>query len=308
MTNTTQRFFDDGPDAICIADELFNVQHVNGAFEKLLGYTREELRGSPLWNIVEQSRREAAERVLRSIPPDGLKRVWPFIDRNGNPKSLAIHLIRSPSGSHLTTFREVVNDPGADRKRLSAERALSFLEYAPIPMYEVDGGGVISLWNSAMVSLFGISADEAIGKRQKDVLQFDVSDESLLEVQRNLSINGRAQYATWHQRRNGSPVHCDWTCVLMHDDVGKTLGVAITGIDLTETLRRESELQASMDTIRAQRDELRALSTPILEVWQNVLALPVIGNLDEARAGELMHSLLDAISTRDCRFAITCGG
>jgi len=304
MTHTTQRFFDDGPDAICISDQQFAVKHVNSAFGRLLGYDPDSLHGTLLWDLVDKQHRETAERVLRSVPPEGVKRVWNFIAKDGTITALALHLVKSPGGSYLATFREVVENRELERKRLSVERSLTFLEHAPIPMYEMSGAGLVTLWNKEMSNLFGVSAEEAIGKSVNEVIPSDMTPPEMLRVQQELTASNKSTWFGTHNRRNGPPIQCSWTCVRMQDDQGKTLGVAVTGINMTETLHRENELQKSLDLIKAQRDELRALSTPILEVWENVLALPIIGTVDETRATNMMQDLLSAISTRNCRFAI----
>lgn len=304
MSHTTQRFFDDGPDAICISDQQFAIKHVNGAFERLLGYTPDTIRGMFLWDLVEKQQRETAERVLRTVPAEGVKRVWLFLNAKGETKSLALHLIKSPGGSHMATLREAVENKDLEQKRLSVERSLTFLEYAPVPMYEMNGVGVITLWNAEMASLFGIPAESAIGKPLLEVVRSDMSPEDLRRVQQELTSLNKSTWIGTHERRNGPPVRCSWTCVRMHDDQGKTLGVAVTGVNLTESLERERVLQESLDLIKAQRDELRALSTPILEIWDDVIALPIIGTVDETRAANMMQDLLEAISSRGCRFAI----
>lgn len=47
--------------------------------------------------------------------------------------------------------------------------------------------------------------------------------------------------------------------------------------------------------IERQRDEMQELSTPVVELWDKILTLPLIGTLDSARAQEVMESLLEAI-------------
>jgi anti-anti-sigma regulatory factor/CHASE3 domain sensor protein len=49
-------------------------------------------------------------------------------------------------------------------------------------------------------------------------------------------------------------------------------------------------------TLRQQRDEIRQLSTPVIQVWDKVLVVPIIGNLDSGRAGQLTESLLGHIA------------
>lgn len=46
---------------------------------------------------------------------------------------------------------------------------------------------------------------------------------------------------------------------------------------------------------QAREDALNSMSTPILEIWQGVLTLPLVGTVDPVRANRVMASLLDAI-------------
>jgi rsbT co-antagonist protein RsbR len=53
------------------------------------------------------------------------------------------------------------------------------------------------------------------------------------------------------------------------------------------------------ETISRQQQELLELSTPVVRLWENVLALPLIGTLDSGRTQVVMQNLLEAIvSTR----------
>ncbi|KAF0676679.1 STAS domain-containing protein [Profundibacterium mesophilum] len=49
------------------------------------------------------------------------------------------------------------------------------------------------------------------------------------------------------------------------------------------------------EIIERQRDEMRELSTPVVQLWERVLTIPLIGTLDSARAQEVMENLLNAI-------------
>lgn len=63
--------------------------------------------------------------------------------------------------------------------------------------------------------------------------------------------------------------------------------------------------QKSRDqVIRRQQEELLELSTPVVKLWDGVLALPLIGTLDSARTQVVMESLLDAIVKSNSRIAI----
>lgn len=58
------------------------------------------------------------------------------------------------------------------------------------------------------------------------------------------------------------------------------------------------------EVIERQRDEMMELSTPVVELWDKVLTLPLIGTLDSLRAQEVMESLLQAIVDRQAEVVI----
>ncbi|WP_096331923.1 STAS domain-containing protein [Nannocystis exedens] len=76
----------------------------------------------------------------------------------------------------------------------------------------------------------------------------------------------------------------------------------------TARIAAQSELIAALEAAQhalvEQRQTIEELSTPIIEVSQGVLALPILGSVDEARAGEMMHKLLEQIAHSKAQFAI----
>jgi rsbT co-antagonist protein RsbR len=69
-----------------------------------------------------------------------------------------------------------------------------------------------------------------------------------------------------------------------------TLVLDSLGLYTTETYQRTRE-----GVINRQQQELLELSTPVVTLWQGVLALPLIGTLDSARTQVVMESLLQRI-------------
>lgn len=54
--------------------------------------------------------------------------------------------------------------------------------------------------------------------------------------------------------------------------------------------------QAKMaETIAQQRQTIRELETPVIQVWDGVLAVPIVGSIDTARAQEMNEALLNRI-------------
>lgn len=64
------------------------------------------------------------------------------------------------------------------------------------------------------------------------------------------------------------------------------------------------ELEEKLGTVEQQRAAIRSLSTPIIEVWNGVLCLPVVGVMDTARSAEMTSSLLQTIVEKETRYAI----
>ena len=58
------------------------------------------------------------------------------------------------------------------------------------------------------------------------------------------------------------------------------------------------------EVIGRQQQELLELSTPVVELWDGILALPLIGTLDSARTQIVMESLLERIVTSGAEMAI----
>ena len=71
------------------------------------------------------------------------------------------------------------------------------------------------------------------------------------------------------------------------------------GLYTAETYQKVRE-----EVIRRQQEELLELSTPVVKLWDGVLALPIIGTLDSARTQIVMESLLQAIVQTNSRVAI----
>lgn len=56
-------------------------------------------------------------------------------------------------------------------------------------------------------------------------------------------------------------------------------------------------LEEKERTIHAQQEELRETATPITEIWDGVLTLPIIGTLDSSRTMLMMEALLNRIAS-----------
>jgi rsbT co-antagonist protein RsbR len=83
-----------------------------------------------------------------------------------------------------------------------------------------------------------------------------------------------------------------------------TLWTATQLLDALGLFTAESYLRSREEVIRRQQEELIELSTPVVKLWDGVVALPLIGTLDSARTQVVMESLLERIVETDSTIAI----
>jgi rsbT co-antagonist protein RsbR len=67
---------------------------------------------------------------------------------------------------------------------------------------------------------------------------------------------------------------------------------------------RLAELNQRIDEIEWQREAIRTLSVPVIEVWKSVLCVPVVGVLDSMAASEVTTTLLSAVVAKKARYVI----
>lgn len=68
-------------------------------------------------------------------------------------------------------------------------------------------------------------------------------------------------------------------------------------MDKLGLLTFETYVKGREEVIREQQKSLLEVSTPVIQVWDEVLILPLIGTIDSARAKQIMESLLESIVT-----------
>jgi rsbT co-antagonist protein RsbR len=80
--------------------------------------------------------------------------------------------------------------------------------------------------------------------------------------------------------------------------------LATTLIDQLGLLTIEAYQKSREEVIIRQQEELMELSTPVVKLWDGILALPIIGTLDSTRTQVMMESLLHKIVETGSEVAI----
>jgi rsbT co-antagonist protein RsbR len=92
---------------------------------------------------------------------------------------------------------------------------------------------------------------------------------------------------------------------------GRRLGAVTIFHDISERKRAERAMERQLagereknELLESMQTAIQELSTPILELWDDVLALPVIGIVDSQRSVEMTEQLLEAVVRKQAQFVI----
>lgn len=110
----------------------------------------------------------------------------------------------------------------------------------------------------------------------------------VLSVRVNMMIDDMAQMVRRQQRQAAD-------LKKLNEDIDRR------SRELEEQVQRVMEQN---ELITRQQEAIQELSTPVLQLWDGVLALPVIGVVDTARSACIMERLLEEISARQSRYVV----
>ena len=88
------------------------------------------------------------------------------------------------------------------------------------------------------------------------------------------------------------------------DKVFETVWAATELLDGLALQTTEAYMTTREELIARQQQELMELSTPVVKLWDGILALPIIGTLDSARTQVVMENLLQTVVATNSKYAI----
>ena len=183
-----------------------------------------------------------------------------------------------------------------------------------------DTSGRVTHVNEAAKSILGASRpggapsenwEKNYGMFQADgVTPFPMEDQPLFRAARGESIEGPVEMMVRGPRKPEG-VLIETMTRGIHDERGERLGAVVVFRDVTDRKRHEREMTQQLaaereknETLERLRIAVHELSTPILEVWDGVLALPLIGVVDSKRSAQVMDTLLESVVQMKARYVI----
>ena len=180
----------------------------------------------------------------------------------------------------------------AEKERLRMARILkSLLDHLDIVVWATDEKGVFTFHDGRGIEGAGLTRGALIGKQALEVYPND-----------NVVRNALAG-VPGHNRNDAHGVAWEhWAIPVVEDDA--VSGVIGMSLNVTEAHQAKLELEAKLALIQRQQEVIFNLETPIIQVWDHILTLPMVGVVDSRRAARVTDNVLAEVSRTQARFAI----
>jgi len=187
----------------------------------------------------------------------------------------------------------------AKKQKLDRDVVSAVLENEGFLVVVLDLEGRICRFNRGCERATGYAQEELLGKPFWDYL---VVKEELGLVQATFKQLKAGHFPNsldnFWLTKDGLKRLIAWRNTALLDQAGEVEYVIGTGLDITDLRAAETERnELHARVIEAQRYALRELSTPLIPIADGVVAMPLIGVIDEPRAEQMMSALLDGVST-----------
>jgi len=309
--NQARRFFLTNPDICLVVGSGGAILCSNLAAERVFGAAVEQ--GTSLTDLMPPEARGALSAACEGLYEGGEPLVFEcsLRGRDGRCETYVcvawrtaddeIHVTLRPKGNASPQGPGGSAASGAGRapELAALEKRARILEVIfnslPIAVWTCDEKGVLTLQEGKALEAAGVRSGQFVGMNLFDLYANDPTIEDT-----RAALEGRAAH-------NSSEVHgVFWeTWVLpIREESGTISGLVGVSMDVSEFRRVEQELLAKIELIHKQQQVIRELGVPIIQVWDQVLTLPLVGVVDSARADEVMANLLQTVVQTRARFAI----
>lgn len=298
------RLFQTSGDLLCILSLEGNFITVNDAFHNVLGYLDQALVGQALSTILHADDVTPVRAFLEKNDDAHLRMNARFVHRDLSERKLSLTLQRiAEDGAIYGTAREVFEQEDSIAVRRRAEVLQKMEVTAQVGGWEVDVKSGALYWTTETYRIHevpaGFKPDLATAINFYAPEAVPVITAAVDEAMKGNAYDLELQIITATGRRL-------WVRAAGHAVFEDGAVVRLVGAfqDIDAFKRRELELEEKLAIIEEQRFAIHAMSAPIIQVWDGVLALPVVGMLDEARASEITSRMLDTVVQQAADYAI----
>ncbi|MFI4869618.1 MAG: diguanylate cyclase [Steroidobacterales bacterium] len=152
---------------------------------------------------------------------------------------------------------QVVHEAEAGRLELAEGALEQVLEHCGEAVLIKDLDAVVTFWNREAASLYGYSAQEAIGKTLRELHAADLSDADYARLLERVRAGRPTSSTSERRKKSGEVVRVNLKTMPLRDDKGKLIGEITIARDVTALHEKEQALRAAQETIRARMAAVR---------------------------------------------------
>jgi PAS domain S-box-containing protein len=256
------------PDAMVVVNQSGKIVLLNVQAEKQFGYSRDELVGQKVTNIIPEGfaerliadeTRSASEALAQQIGT-GIELIGRRKDGSDFPIELMLSPLENAEGILVTAaIRNISVRKDAEKHLAQMEgRYRGLLEAAPDAMVVVNQGGEIVLLNVQAEKQFGYSRDELVGQRVKNIIPEGFAERLIADGTRSAAEALAQQIGTgielYGRQKDGN----DFPIEIMLSPLESAEGILVTAAirNITERKRSEDRLVRTVGELKRSNDEL----------------------------------------------------
>ena len=170
----------------------------------------------------------------------------------------------------------------------------TIMETLEIVLWAVDKDGTFVFQDGKALGTAGLTTGQFVGQSILELYPADLVG-PIKEAMKGTPINYRSEAhgVYWHT----------WI-IPLRNKAGEVDYTAGLSVDVSADVRSKLELERRLATIQDQQGAIYELSAPVINVWDSVLTVPLIGVMDNDRTNELIERLLAAASRSGTRYVI----
>ena len=270
----SRTFLDSALDCIITMDATGRVREFNPAAERVFGFTRDEVVGKELADLIipprlRERHRQGLAHYLKTGEGPLLGRLIEIaaLRRDGTEILVALAISATEiDGSPV--FTAYLRDITEQKRVEDANRRLAaIIESSGDAIISIDLDERITSWNKEAERLFGYSAGEIFGKPIAVLVPPDRHNQEL-EIMERLRRGERiVRYETAHRRKDGTSLDISLAVSPIKDENGHVIGASKIARDITERVRtdRRRSTQYVVSNLLAGSWTLAEVATQILE-------------------------------------------
>jgi rsbT co-antagonist protein RsbR len=184
-------------------------------------------------------------------------------------------------------------------------------EDAPFPISIYDRDGTQVAFNAAHARMWNIRAEDALGTfnmvTDPQLAATGSAENHRRVMQGEVVVLPPHLFDSQEARLQDKGARQRWaeaTYYPLRDATGAVTHLCAMLRDVTNEVEQRRAIESAQAEITAQQGVIDSLSSPVIQVWQGILTMPLVGTIDTQRSMAVTSNLLQAITQQKAQCVI----